>query len=64
MTDTPSAVTSRTDPSSGDESFWGRFETERARAGFGLAYALAVIITAAAVWLVAVAPGASAGAAR
>lgn len=64
MTDTPSALTSSTDPASDEESFWGRFDMERARAGFGLAYFVAVVITAAAVWLVAVAPGATSGAAR
>ncbi|MBA4805992.1 MAG: PAS domain-containing sensor histidine kinase [Brevundimonas sp.] len=64
MTDTPSAVTPRTDPASDDESFWGRFDVEKARAGFGIGYFIAVAITAAAVWLVAVAPGANAGAAR
>jgi two-component system, NtrC family, nitrogen regulation sensor histidine kinase NtrY len=64
MTDTPSDVASRTDRVSDDESFWGRFDVERSRAGFGLAYFIAVVITAAAVWLVAVAPGAASGAAR
>jgi two-component system nitrogen regulation sensor histidine kinase NtrY len=64
MTDTPSALTSSTDPASDEESFWGRFDMERARAGFGLAYFVAVVITAAAVWLVAVAPGATSGTAR
>lgn len=64
MTDTPSATTSPPDLASEDASFWGWVDTERARTGFGLAYFLAVAITAAAIWLVAVAPGATSGAAR
>ncbi|WP_428155521.1 ATP-binding protein [Brevundimonas sp.] len=64
MTDTPSATTSPPDLVSDDGSFWGWVDTERARTGFGLAFFLAVAITAAAIWLVAVAPGATSGAAR
>ncbi|MDZ4321601.1 MAG: PAS domain-containing sensor histidine kinase, partial [Phenylobacterium sp.] len=64
MTDTPSPAASSTDTVSVDESFWGRFDAERARAGFGFAYFIAVVITAAAVWLVAAAPGATSGTAR
>lgn len=64
MTDTPSAKTSPPDLASDDGSFWGWVDTERARTGFGLAFFLAVAITAAAIWLVAVAPGATSGAAR
>ena len=64
MTDTPSAKTASPDLASDDGSFWGGVDTERARTGFGLAFFLAVAITAAAIWLVAVAPGATSGAAR
>ena len=64
MTDTPSATTSAPGRTPDDESFWGWVDTERARTGFGVAYFLAVAITAAAIWLVAVAPGAGGGAAR
>lgn len=64
MTDTPSNEAHRADASSDDESFWGWIEAERARAGFGFAYFIAVVITAAAVWLVAVAPGTTSGASR
>jgi hypothetical protein len=42
----------------------GWVDSERARTGFGLAFFLAVAITAAAIWLVAVAPGATSGSAR
>lgn len=49
-------------PSQGeDASLWGRLSAGRARAAFGAAYAIAFLITAAAIWLVAIAPGASAG---
>lgn len=64
MTDTPSASTPSPGRSPDDRSFWGWVDTERARTGFGLAYFLAVAITAAAIWLVAVAPGASGDAPR
>lgn len=64
MTDTPSARTASTDLASDDGSFWGWVDSERARTGFGLAFFLAVAITAAAIWLVAVAPGATSGSAR
>ena len=64
MTDTPSARTASPDLASDDGSFWGRVDSERARTGFGLAFFLAVAITAAAIWLVAVAPGATSGSAR
>ncbi|WP_309627378.1 PAS domain-containing sensor histidine kinase [Brevundimonas sp.] len=57
MTDTP-ATTPATE---GDPSFWGRLAAGRARAAFGAAYVIAFLITAAAIWLVAVAPGAGAG---
>jgi len=57
MTDTasPKPVTE------GDPSLWDRLGEGRARAAFGAAYILAFVITGAAIWLVAVAPGASAG---
>ena len=58
MTDTPSATTSRADLASDGESFWGRIDSDRVRAGFGVGYFLAVTITAACIWLVAVAPDA------
>ena len=64
MTDTPSARTASPDLASDDGSFWGWIDSERARTGFGLAFFLAVAITAAAIWLVAVAPGATSGSAR
>lgn len=64
MTDTPSARTASPDLVSDDASFWGWVDSERARTGFGLAFFLAVAITAAAIWLVAVAPGATSGSAR
>ena len=64
MTDTPSARTASPDLTSDDGSFWGWVDSERARTGFGLAFFLAVAITAAAIWLVAVAPGATSGSAR
>ncbi len=64
MTDTPSARTASPDLASDDGSFWGWVDSERARTGFGLAFFLAVVITAAAIWLVAVAPGATSGSAR
>ncbi|MES2859826.1 MAG: HAMP domain-containing protein, partial [Pseudomonadota bacterium] len=44
-----------------DPSLWGRLFAGRARAVFGAAYVVAFLITAAAIWLVAIAPGASAG---
>lgn len=45
----------------GETSLWDRMGDGRARAAFGAAYALAFLITAAAIWLVALAPGASGG---
>jgi len=41
--------------------FWGRLADGRKRAVFGTAYAIAFLITAVAVWLVVVAPGAASG---
>ena len=63
MTDTPSVLAPRSDAASDESPFWGLIDAERARAAFGLAYFVAVAITAAAIWLVAVAPGASSSAA-
>ncbi|MBU1347490.1 MAG: PAS domain-containing sensor histidine kinase [Alphaproteobacteria bacterium] len=52
----------RPQPSTEEEaSLWGRLAAGRVRAAFGAAYVTAFLITAAAIWLVAVAPGASAG---
>ena len=42
-------------------NLWDRLAAGRARAGFVAAYVLAVLITAAAIWIVAVAPGADGG---
>ena len=58
MSDTP---VSTVEPQTPERSFWGRLADGRARALFGTAYALAFLITAAAIWLVAIAPGATAG---
>ncbi len=49
------------EPQTPERSFWGRLADGRARALFGTAYAIAFLITAAAIWLVAIAPGATAG---
>lgn len=58
MSDTP---VSTVEPQTPERSFWGRLADGRARALFGTAYAIAFLITAAAIWLVAIAPGATAG---
>lgn len=58
MSDTP---VSTVEPQTPERSFWGRLADGRARALFGTAYAVAFLITAAAIWLVAIAPGATAG---
>ena len=58
MSDTP---VSTVEPQTPERSFWGRLADGRARALFGAAYAVAFLITAAAIWLVAIAPGATAG---
>nr|WP_313428109.1 PAS domain-containing sensor histidine kinase [Brevundimonas diminuta] len=58
MSDTP---VSTVEPQTPERSFWGRHADGRARALFGTAYAIAFLITAAAIWLVAIAPGATAG---
>jgi two-component system nitrogen regulation sensor histidine kinase NtrY len=57
MTDTAAPLTSPQDR----PAPWQGLVSERARTLFGVAYVSAVVITAAAIWLVAVAPGASAG---
>ncbi|MEN5144632.1 sensor histidine kinase NtrY-like [Brevundimonas diminuta] len=58
MSDTP---VSTVEPQTPERSFWGRLADGRTRALFGTAYAVAFLITAAAIWLVAIAPGATAG---
>ncbi|MFZ4164211.1 ATP-binding protein [Brevundimonas sp. NPDC058933] len=58
MTDTPAT---QTEGQSSERSLWGRLSGSRVRALFGTAYAVAFLITAAAIWLVAIAPGATAG---
>ncbi|AQR62104.1 PAS domain-containing sensor histidine kinase [Brevundimonas sp. LM2] len=57
MSDTPVQPSA----TEGEPSLWGRFEAGRARAAFGAAYVLAILIAGAAIWLVAVAPGGTAG---
>ena len=44
-----------------EPSLWGRLASGRMRAVFGAAYVVAFLITGAAIWLVAVAPGVTAG---
>src|SRR5690606_32081684 len=58
MSDTPAAPVEQ---QVSERSLWGRLADGRARALFGTAYAVAFLITAAAIWLVAIAPGATAG---
>ena len=58
MTDLPAAQTEGHGP---ERPLWGRLSGSRVRALFGTAYAIAFLITAAAIWLVAIAPGAMAG---
>lgn len=58
MSDTPVAPVEQ---QVSERSLWGRLADGRARALFGSAYAVAFLITAAAIWLVAIAPGAVAG---
>ncbi len=63
MTDTPASTPRPAAIESAalaEHSLWGRLAGGRARALFGTAYAAAFLITAAAIWLVAVAPGAGA----
>ena len=61
MTDTPASAVEGA-PDAGEPSLWSRFAQGRARALFGAAYGVAVLVVAAAIWLVAVAPGAGASA--
>jgi two-component system nitrogen regulation sensor histidine kinase NtrY len=58
MTDSPAA---QVEGHGSERSLWGRLSGSRVRALFGSAYAVAFLITAAAIWLVAIAPGATAG---
>lgn len=58
MTDLPAAQTEGHGP---ERSLWGRLSGSRVRALFGTAYVVAFLVTAAAIWLVAIAPGAAAG---
>ncbi|SPU45600.1 sensor histidine kinase NtrY-like [Brevundimonas diminuta] len=58
MSDMPASTAEQQTP---ERSFWGSLADGRARALFGTAYAIAFLITAAAIWLVAIAPGATAG---
>ncbi|AYG95931.1 PAS domain-containing sensor histidine kinase [Brevundimonas naejangsanensis] len=58
MSDTPVAPVEQ---QVSERSLWGRLADGRARALFGTAYAVAFLVTAAAIWLVAIAPGATAG---
>ncbi|CAN5185221.1 PAS domain-containing sensor histidine kinase [soil metagenome] len=63
MTNIPAATAPESDAD--DDPDWGpwlRFVQRRAKALFGAAYVIAVLITGAAIWLVAVAPGAGVGA--
>ncbi|MFN4092515.1 MAG: ATP-binding protein [Brevundimonas sp.] len=61
MSTAPAQLTTETagEPAVETPSFWGRLTPERARPLFGAAYVIAFLITAAAIWLVAVAPDAS-----
>jgi len=60
MTDTPASLPDTEAGKPPQPSLWSRVGPAQARALFGAAYGLAVLIAAAAIWLVAVAPGASA----
>ncbi|HEX8470234.1 MAG TPA: PAS domain-containing sensor histidine kinase [Brevundimonas sp.] len=62
MTDTPASPGAQLEALNIDAepSLWRRFADGRARALFGAAYSIAVVTAAAAIWLVAVAPGAGA----
>ncbi|MGZ9100702.1 MAG: HAMP domain-containing protein, partial [Brevundimonas sp.] len=66
MTDTPAAAAEAGHDADqpGAAPGFGGWSEERRRNGFLIAYALAFLITAAAIWLVAVAPGASGEGAR
>jgi two-component system nitrogen regulation sensor histidine kinase NtrY len=60
MTDTPVSNHDHGPDPNVPTSLWSRFTAGRARALFGAVYGIAVIVVAAAIWLVAVAPGAGA----
>ncbi|MDB5422153.1 MAG: sensor histidine kinase, partial [Brevundimonas sp.] len=60
MTDTPAPVGDQGPAPQDSSSWWSRFVDGRARAVFGVVYGVAVLIAAAAIWVVAVAPGAGA----
>lgn len=61
MSTAPAALTTdpAAEPAAEAASFWGRLNPERVQPLFGAAYVIAFLITGAAIWLVAVAPGAS-----
>lgn len=61
MSEVPSTPT---ESATAEPSFWGRFADGRRKAVFGTCYSLAFLITAAAIWVVVVAPGATSGDAR
>ena len=64
MTDTPASLPGADNDAAlttgAEPSLWARFAAGRARALFGAAYGIAVLTAAAAIWLVAIAPGAAA----
>jgi len=60
MTDTPVSSDDHGSEPQTPSSRWSRFSDGRARGLFGAVYGVAVLIAAAAIWLVAVAPGAGA----
>ena len=62
MTDTPAVLIPEADADLAHGSFWGRLQHGRARNAFAAAYAVAALVTAASIWLFAVAPSASGGA--
>ncbi|MDQ3125122.1 MAG: PAS domain-containing sensor histidine kinase, partial [Pseudomonadota bacterium] len=66
MTDTPAAETEPAPPADrrGAARWFSGWSEERRRNTFLIAYAVAFLVTAAAIWLVAVAPGASGEGAR
>ena len=60
MTDTPASANDQGPEPQEPSSVWSWFADGRGRAVFGFAYGLAVLIAAAAIWVVAIAPGAGA----
>lgn len=60
MNDTPATVGEQDPAPHGSSSWWSRFVGGQASAVFGAVYGLAVVVAAAAIWVVAVAPGAGA----